>query len=167
MILVDLPKQKPITTLEMEVALMHYLNVRVNLIVPNLSWGLINYEADIVSLTKSGYATEIEIKISKSDLKADFKKRIQHNSNYFKYFYYAVPLDMKDFALDIIPERAGLFVVRRRDDERVLKVIKVRDAKENPMHKKWSDKDRMKLAELGCMRILGLKRKLINKGDNI
>jgi len=164
----DLSKQKPITTPEMEVALMNYLNVRVNLIVPNLSWGLINYEADIVSLSKSSYVTEIEIKISKSDLRADFNKRIQHDSTYFKYFYYAVPLGMKDFALDIIPERAGLFIVRRHnDDERVLKVEKVRDAKENPMHKKWSDKDRMKLAELGCMRILGLKRKLINKGDNI
>ena len=144
---------------------MQYLNVRVNLIVPNVSWGLLDYEADIVSLTKAGYATEVEIKVSKSDLRADFKKLIQHDSNLFKYFYYAVPDDMRDFALSIIPESAGLLVVYRnkktRYDNRDFAVITVRSPKINPNHVRWCDKDRMKLAELGCMRLLGMKKKII------
>ena len=63
-----------ITTLEMEIAVMRWLGIRQNLVVPNVSWGLLNYEADVVSLTPSGYATEVEIKVSKADLLADFKK---------------------------------------------------------------------------------------------
>ena len=154
---------KNITTLEMEVAIMNYLGVRKNIIVPNVFWGLIDYEADIVSLTKSGYATEIEIKVSKSDLLADFKKSIQHNSNLFKYFYYAIPKDMQEYALDKIPKEAGLLVVSFGKDSNDLSVTEVRSPILNKSHIKWTDKDTLKLAELGCMRILGLKKKLIPK----
>lgn len=156
------PKEyKPITTPEMEVAIMKYLNVRVNLIVPNVSWGLLDYEADIVSLTKSGYATEVEIKVSVSDLKADFRKPIQHDSNLFKYFYYAVPEDMKEIALELIPDRAGLFVVYHNEFIDKHLPHRVREAKVNPDHRKWTEKERIKLAELGCMRLLGMKEKLL------
>lgn len=62
------------TTLEMEIALMRELNIRKNIIVPNVSFGMYFkgygalHECDLLCLSKSGYATEIEIKIIKSDL---------------------------------------------------------------------------------------------------
>jgi len=158
---------KSLTTQEMEVAIMEYVGIRRNLVVPNVSWGMLDYEADIVIVTKHGYATEVEIKISKSDLRADFKKRIQHDSNLFKYLYYAVPEDMKDFALEIIPQRAGLFTVRRNRithyDSREIVVREIRKPQENKDCVQWGDKERLKLAELGCMRLLGLKRKLLGE----
>jgi len=35
-----------------------------------------NWESDLLVITKSGYVWEIEVKISRSDFKADFNKRI-------------------------------------------------------------------------------------------
>ena len=37
------------------------------------------WESDFLALTKSGYLYEGEVKISKSDFKADFKKKEKHN----------------------------------------------------------------------------------------
>jgi hypothetical protein len=49
------------------------------LCVPNVSWGFLNYEADLLVVTESGYLKEVEIKISVSDLKRDLKKK-KHDS---------------------------------------------------------------------------------------
>jgi len=59
--------------------------------VPNLSWGLLDYEADFVVLSKSGYLTEVEIKRSWEDFKADFNKKHKHDAEQVYYFYYCVP----------------------------------------------------------------------------
>ena len=149
-------------TLEMEVALMTYLNVRQNIIVPNIYWGMeLLYECDLVKLTKNGYATEIEIKISKADLKKDREKRFQHDSFLFKYLYFAVPIELKEFALQEIMGRAGLYTVEKNKRypgkyivSEVRKPIKYGNYK-------WSDKERLKLASLGTMRILTLKNQLL------
>jgi len=146
-------------SLEIEIALMEHLGVRQNTIVPNVSWSFLNYEADLVMLTGSGYATEIEIKVSKSDLKRDKEKRHYHDSDYFKYLYFAVPEKLTEFALTKIPERAGLYKVI--DNGYRYFVEQVKSPILNKNHKKWSPKERLRFAELGCMRILGLKKKLI------
>ena len=59
--------------------------------IPNLSWGLLQYEADFVVVSKSGYLTEVEIKRSYSDFLADFKKKHSHDAEQVYYFYYCVP----------------------------------------------------------------------------
>lgn len=145
-------------TIEMEIALMQYLGIRQNIIVPNVSWSFLPYEADLVVLTKSGYATEIEIKISKADLKKDKEKRHTHNSDYFKYLYFAVPVELTEFALKEIPGKAGLYEIGRYGNWNMVKQIKRPVL--NKYHKKWTNSERLKLAEIGCMRILGLKQKL-------
>ncbi len=151
-----------ITTLEMEIALMAHYGVRQNLIVPNVSWGLLTYEADLVILTGSNYATEIEIKISKADLKKDKEKKHTHNSDMFKYLYFAVPKKLVEFALTEIPESAGLYSIETRNIEGgYYWVEQIKPPVLNKAHIKWTDGYRVKLAELGCMRILGLKRKLL------
>jgi len=61
-------------TSDIEFAVAKYFNFRKNLIVPNVSWGFNIHECDLLIVRKSGYAIEVEIKISKSDFKADFKK---------------------------------------------------------------------------------------------
>ena len=84
-----------ITTLEMEIALARFINPRVNLVVPNVSWGFFNHECDLISISKSGFATEYEIKVSKSDLKADKKKKHTHDDNKIKALicaHYLLPL---------------------------------------------------------------------------
>lgn len=161
------------TTLEMEIELMNHFDFRRNVIVPNVSdWsGLLRFEADILSLTKSGFATVTEIKISKSDLKADLKKRhiqlIDDKLFFFekiKYFYYAVPKFLEEDALNQIPEFSGLLVLDHRETFVGSKIF-VKFFKEIRKPKtinryKWSDKERNKLMRLGCMRIKTLKQNI-------
>ena len=147
---------------------MQHLNNRQNLIVPNVYWGILglNYECDLVRLTKNNYATEIEIKVSKADLKKDRDKWHNHGSSLFKYLYFAVPSELADFALTEIPERAGLFSVEERkanyyEKPPVYTVTEVRKPKQSTRFRKWTSDERNKLASLGAMRILGLKKKLL------
>lgn len=61
---------------EIENILVNFLGgVRTNIMVPNLSWGLLNHEADFVSIDKNGYLTEVEIKRSFEDSKLILIKR--------------------------------------------------------------------------------------------
>lgn len=66
-------------------------NRRQDIVVPNLSWSLLDYEADLVIVNKTGYMTEIEIKRSYADFVADFKKRHHHDSEVVCHFFYCVP----------------------------------------------------------------------------
>ena len=137
-----------------ELALVRHLNSRINLIVPNVFWGLgLRYEADLVVVKPSQWAYEIEIKTSLSDLKAEKKKRyFAHHSNKFKYLYFAVPENLKEQALELIPERSGLFIVKENE-----MVILVRPPKINKNARKLNLNEMKKLYELCQMRIWNLK----------
>ena len=170
------------TTLEMEIAVMKYFGVRQNLIVPNVSWGMFLgneglHECDILSLTPSGYATEIEIKVSKHDLLKDGEKWHGHLHNHIANFFFAVPEKLKDIALEVIPERAGLFTVKRYESDYILRgthqrmqdelfATQVRPCIRNKRAVKWTDEERAKLARLGTMRILSLKEKFFAELSN-
>ena len=158
-------------TIEIEIAIMEYFDIRQNLIVPNISWGIANlHECDILSLSKAGYATEVEIKVSKSDLLKDKEKGHGHRHNHIAQLFFAVPKKLEDIALSAIPERAGLFVVEKHryrvpGFDNVYKfvtgIIMVRQCERNKNAVKWSEKERYQLARLGTMRILALKKKII------
>ncbi len=157
------------TTLEIEIAIMQHIGVRQHMIVHGVSWGLFLggrylHECDLLSLTKTGYATEIEIKISKADLLKDKNKKHGHLHNHIKYLYFAVPEKLKDIALQEIPERAGLFVIKqisykyKKGSKNVVDLVK--RPKINKEVQKWNDADRAALARLGVMRILTLKQNI-------
>jgi hypothetical protein len=171
------------TTLEMEIAVIKNFRPRQNLIVPNVSWGLHDqrykslHECDVLILSNSNYATEIEIKISKSDLLNDLKKRHKHNHDLIRRFYYAVPEKLEQAALENIPNGAGLLVVYSKQftgykwhtdggkSEYVKYYTQVKTVKEctiNTVAVKWTNEQRQQLARLGTMRILGLKEKIHN-----
>ena len=160
------------TTLEIEIALMEHFNVRQNSIVPNISWGIANlHECDILVLSKSNYATEVEIKISKSGLLKDKEKKHGHNHNHIARLYFAVPKNLKEIALQEIPERSGLLVIEKGKtsylgSEGFYEVEKyfVEEVKKPIRNKnavKWSVKEANHLNRLGTMRLLGLKKKLL------
>ena len=151
-----------ITTIEMEFYLANYFNYRQNLIVPNISWGLyLNHntlhECDLLVLTGSNYLWEIEIKISKSDLIADKKKRHGHYNQNIKRLYFAIPEYLKD-CIEHIPERAGIIVVDKKS--KYNKCEQIRKPKTNKGYQ-LTDKEKLKMAMLGSMRIWGLKKKII------
>lgn len=153
------------TTLEIEIAMMDYIGVRQNVIVNGIHWGITlgnrsMHECDLLSLTKSGYASEIEIKISKSDLLKDKKKKHNHFHKHIKYLWFAVPEKLKGIALEEIPERAGLYTLHKWEDGRItVHIEKHAIPRKNAV--KWPNEERNDLMKLGTMRIITLKRQLL------
>lgn len=142
------------TAREIEVAVAKYFDYRANLIVPNVSWGLLDHEADLLMLSRAGYATEIEIKISRADLRRDQGKHHHHESDLVKAFWFAVPAALREFALTAIPEEAGLLEIRERvaGDAVYRRAYKVRDPKPRPHSRRFTDAEREQLARLAAMR---------------
>ena len=65
--------------------------IRKNIVVPNVDWGFLNHEADLLVMSKARCLTEVEIKRTWSDFMADFKKKHTHYDPKLSHFYYAVP----------------------------------------------------------------------------
>ena len=154
-----------ITTSEMEIALSTWLDYRANLIVPNVYWGMNVHECDLLVVSRAGYLTEIEIKVSRANLKADAKKWHGHESDQIKRLFFALP-DYLEHCIDMVPERAGIILVRPMQQKDIdagwsPRCREIRPAKRNPAATKISDADRYKIARLGALRIWRLKRKLI------
>jgi hypothetical protein len=74
--------------------------MRQNIVVPNVDWGFLNHEADLLVLSKANRLTEIEIKRSWSDFMADFKKKHTHYDKKLSHFYYAVPISIGQKVFD-------------------------------------------------------------------
>jgi hypothetical protein len=156
-------RKKGITTQEMEVAIANHIGFRVCIIVPNLSWGFDGmHECDIFYIRKSGYAVEVEIKRTKSDLLADFKKGHKHidKQNRIAEFYYALPEDLLDKVYDLIPKNAGIIKCYKLPYGRIVRASTVRKAKRIPNARKLTKEEQLRVAHLGSMRIWKLKDKL-------
>lgn len=153
-------RSRPIKTIEIEESLSRYFDFRKNIIVPNISWGLGVHECDIFVIRPSGYATEIEIKISKSDLLVDAKKTHHHSSVKIREFYYAIPIKLLECINDI-PLHAGILVCERNENNNIVYSKLHRKAKINTDSRKLTDKEILKASHLGTMRIWSLKRKII------
>lgn len=167
-------KKPALKTIDIEIVLMRHFDIRANIIVPNVSWGIWSkdagtlHECDLIVLSGKSYATEIEIKISRTDLLKDKGKWHNHQSNHIRRLYFAVPEKLKELALKKIPERAGLIIIKQVYDVNWGPVLKwrniveiVRKCKTNTSAVSWTDEKKMQLARLGTMRILGLKEKII------
>ena len=115
------------TTSEMEKLIYWYFKDSSLVIVPKISgnnwwfdsetmlWkNIVNHECDMLIVSKNQYITEVEIKISLSDLRADFKKEHQHKDENIKNFYYAFPEEMKEKAIKLIPEEAGILIAVKK-----------------------------------------------------
>lgn len=88
----------------------HAFPIRRYLLVPRIAWGLrgVGHECDLLALSAAGVLHEIEIKVSRSDLLADKRKRHTHQSDHIRRLWFAVPEKMREFALQHIPAEAGL-----------------------------------------------------------
>ena len=164
-------KDKPIKTIDIEVALSKYYGVRKHLIVPNISWGLPGmHECDMFIITTAGIATEVEIKISKSDLLADFKKGHDHKdrAGRISYFYYAMPEVLYEKCKDLIPIDAGVLICNRGKWEGATVYVKeVQKSSKRKGSRKLTTEECFKIARLGTMRIWSLKEKIIKLQDGL
>jgi hypothetical protein len=145
---------------DIEIVVARHFHWRQNLIVPNVSWGIwdLGYEADMVVLRPSGYALEVEIKVTKSDIKADLSKRHTHNSKLFRELWFAVPAKLAGDPN--IPKRAGILAIHERYHGDGWTAIPERMPQRNKEAVQWDQERRDKLLHLGCMRIWSLKEHL-------
>jgi hypothetical protein len=160
---------KKLKTPELELLVAEYFGIRTNLIVPNLSWGIgLNYEADLTVITRSKCAYEIELKVSKSDLIAESKKKASaHKGKMFKRFYYAMPESIYDENL-IKDSSTGVLLAyydkgrtfRGRVIKGTWRIKEVKKAK-NKKVTKLSDKKYLKILELSAMRVWSMKKKFV------
>ena len=152
-------KKYRLTAQDIELIVADDFNFRQNIIVPNVHWGLgLLYEADMVVLRKSGYAIEVEIKVTSQDIKADLKKRHHHDSNLFRELWFAVPAKLADHP--DIPSRAGIISLEWHPYRGEYMCVRTRGAKANTKATRWTDAIKAKLTRLGCMRTWGLKAHL-------
>lgn len=154
--------------LDIEIAVAEYFNPRANLIVPNVHWGFGVHECDMLIVSKSGYCTEVEIKVSASDLKKDVDKRHHHNSNKIKHLYFAIPEKLLAYK-EHIPTRAGILVVSEEkvinysssySSGNVINRISRERYAETYGNYRITEKERYEIARLGALRIWTMKNKL-------
>lgn len=136
------------TAVEIGRCVSSYFNPRVNIVVPNVSWGMSVHECDLFVLSKNNYATEVEIKISHGDIVKDKTKRHGHNSNKIKRLFFAIPERLNQPEIIIhIPERSGIIVVDCRGRCRIVRLAKI-----NAQARKLSAEERMNLLRLAYLR---------------
>ena len=139
---------------DIEISLANWFDYRRNFVLPNVSYGLHIHECDILAISKSGYATEVEIKVSKADLLKDKEKEHHHRSDKIKAFFFAVPLDMESFALENIPKECGLLCID--EYKRVLVKRKPIPRKDS---RKLTEDEIKKLGDLAMMRYWNMRKK--------
>ena len=99
--------------------------LRFNLPCENVKYLFSDWEIDVLSINRNDYLTEYEVKVSRSDFKADAKKKKwQWYENRIKtmisnYFYYTCPEglilenEVPDFAGLIYATKEGLKVIKK------------------------------------------------------
>lgn len=167
-----------LTIEEIELALIKVreFNIRQNIVVPNVSWGLLNHEADLLIMSKSGYLTEIEIKRSWADFLADFKKNHKHDSELIKYFYYCVPECLREKVYDkLIESKTQYTGVITYDEELRIKISGYKYIshlgdfayiiREMHPNRKLFIEEELQIARLGFMRVWAAKAKSLLKTE--
>jgi len=167
------------TTDWMEIVLSNFFDIRRNFIVPRVSWGLNGeYEKDLVVVYPSGWATEIEIKISKADLKSDLKKPHSHDSILMRKLYFAIPETMnKEDVISLIPEKAGIIVINNSYIPNKKNSIDnlmggwnahiVRECIINKKSRKLTEVEIKKIQRLGYLRYWSQARKIFIKKQKV
>ncbi len=136
-----------------------------HLVVPNVSWGFKIHECDLLSVTNSRYATEVEIKISVADTKKDKEKTHGHKSDKVKYLYFAMPKEIYDKAKEFVPKRAGIYTVEAYYWRKQLRyrVVCERKAEVNKTHRKLTEDEMDQLRRLATMRYFSLLRRYVRE----
>lgn len=155
------PKPPKWVSSEIEDAVANHFGWRQNVIVPNVSYGLMSHEADVVVMKPSGWAEEVEIKISAADIKRDLGKnngKGHCRDCHMRKLWFAVPEHLAEDPN--IPAFAGILSLSRNGYGSI-RVATVRAPELNKIARKLTASEQLTLARLGCMRIWSLKRALL------
>lgn len=99
------------TTKELEYAIYKNYFTTSKLTITNIKT-VVKHECDVAVINKNDYLTGFELKVSKSDLLVDFKKKHTHICKKIKKFYYVLPKDLEN-CIDLIPGEFGVIIVTK------------------------------------------------------
>lgn len=180
-------KETSMTIEQIESLLVSYPDspffIRTHLVVPNVDWGFLNHEADLLIVSKSKYLTEVEIKRTWTDFKADFKKKHTHQDPKLSHFYYAVPEKIAQKVFDFLyvgtldirnrwstskveayteanVNKCGLIVYKDPDEYNIRGNYCITVRASNLGDYKISDEEEKKLLRLLGLRVWSLKNKI-------
>lgn len=152
---------------------------RNTIVCPNISHGFFRrHEADLVCVSKAGWLTEVEIKVSASDWKNDSKKskwgikldatdeEVENNfDKRVRRFVYAAPLTLarryQEFGLRPFMGVLGLYWEEYQGTNStycVPRVEHIRPAKDLRLARKVTDKEIVRLSILSSMRYWGMRQ---------
>jgi hypothetical protein len=160
-----------LTVKDIQARLAEHWGIRNHIIVPNVSWGLLDYEADLLIMNKTGYVTEIEIKRSWSDFLADFKKdEVAHKSELIYQFWYCVPEELYSKCIEklkeVYPDSLDRPNVISYSDSGILNFHGKTASYCRGKHRKLFLEEQLKLARLGAMRYWSSEFKRLRNVDN-
>lgn len=151
----------------------HHFGYRKRLCVPNTT-EFVPWEADLLAMTPAGYLDEVEVKLSQHDFMRDFtskpgKHKVlscavgtvrneKSRERAIARFWFAVPEEMRDFALQNLPQYAGLLVIRVHKG-RYWRVDVAVEAPRRVWLRPLSTEERYNLARLGAMRLWTVLRR--------
>jgi hypothetical protein len=154
------------TSGDIELALVkHMFPPRRYMVIPNASWGLhLLYEADLFVIGATGCPYEIEIKVSVSDFKRDFKKNKYRTMGFLdqcRGFYFAYPESIHDKVIGLVPDYAGAIAISERRYEwtqavDLVPMIKKKAKMRNV--RKLRDDERIQIGRLMQMRYWELRK---------
>jgi len=134
--------------------------------VPNLSWGLLEWEADLAVVTNSGWLWEVEIKVRSADWHIDKEKAKwvlmeKPGALVPRRFYYAAPHELAlRWEVFGIPEWAGVVGVREDPQGRLSTTI-LRRPTDRVAARKLTPEEQLKTARLASMRFWGENHRAI------
>jgi hypothetical protein len=135
-------------------------------VVPNVSWGWgLDYEADLIAISRTMRVNEIEVKISLQDLKNDVHKEKWKRGlgKRIHKFWYAVPQELVADAIALkLPEGTiqgviGIWPTDKAHDFPRSKIVQV--ARPRADARKATDKEVSELYRLGYLRYWDLRLK--------
>ena len=155
---------------EIQALLADYWGIRNNIIVPNVSWGMLDYEADLLIMNQTGYVMEIEIQRSWSDFLADFKKdEVAHKSEIIYQFWYCVPDEIyskcKEKLKEVYPDSIGRPNIISYTDSGMLNFHGKAASYCSGKHRKLYLEEQLKLARLGTLRYWNSEFKRLRTAD--
>jgi hypothetical protein len=136
--------------------------IRSHIVVPNVYWGLgFHHELDLLSISiPTHIGTEIEIKVSKGDIKRDKEKRHGHYDERIRHLFFAGPIELQEAFFEYAPPEAGIITVYYGEKEvyyhRKYQCVFRRNAKPRKGFRPFTDKEVFKLMQLGNMRYWSL-----------
>jgi hypothetical protein len=151
-------------------------DTRNDIIVPNVSWGLLPYEADLLVVRKSGTVLEFEIKRSFQDFKKDFEKHHTHDSELITYFYYVIPIKIeekvKKFLLDKYGDDAKKYpaVLMYSEDSTINRMVyydKEYGQEKRKNYVKMTEAQKSTLARLASIRYWNVVNELAPNGKSM